>query len=206
MKKLFLLVLSFIALPSAFCVGPASDHPASVAILLGLDSVRSELKISNAQAAELDEIRSSFRAKSRAIVSAADASNESQRAAEARLFALRDKSSAQARAVLTSKQQARLQEIENQFLGGTILVSPKIQKELQLTPAQSAAIEKIRVKGADFVTQVNASYKDGAISHQERIAQLRDRRLADAESLLGVLSPSQRQAFDKLTGKPVKII
>jgi len=206
MKKLLLLVLSLIAIPSAFCVGPASDHPASVAILLGLDSVRSDLKISGTQAAQLDEIRSSFRVKSRAIVSAAGTSNESQRAAETRVFALRDKTSADALAVLTSKQKKRLQEVESQFLGGTILVSPKIQKQLDLTPAQSAAIEKIRARGTASVTKINASYKNGAISHQERVTQLRNLRLADAESLLRVLSPSQRQAFATLTGKPIRII
>jgi len=206
MKKILLIVLSLIAIPSAFCVGPASDHPASVAILLGLDSVRSDLKISNSQAAQLDEIRSSFRAKSRLIVSAAGTSNESHQAAEASLFALRDKTSAQALAVLTSKQKKRLQEVESQFLGGTILVSPKIQKQLNLTAAQTASIEKIRAKGTVFVTKLNATYKDGAISHQERIIQLRNRRLADAGSLLRVLSPSQRQAFANLTGKPVRRI
>lgn len=206
MTKLLLVAVGLIAIPSAFCVGPASDHPASVAILLGLDSVRSDLKISGSQAAKLDEIRSSFRAKSRAIVAAADTSHESQRAAEARLFALREKTSAQALAVLTSKQQTRLQEVESQFLGGTILVSPKIQKQLDLTPAQTAAIDKIRVRGTSFVAKINASYKDGGISYQERITQLRNRRLADAESLLRVLSPSQRQAFANLTGTPVRRI
>jgi len=189
---------------SALAASPAPDRIGSLPILLGLDAVRSELNLSPAQASRIDAIRTGFRNNARKIVAAAGTTKESHLAADSKLESLRVKSNSEALAVLSSKQKSRLTEIEHQILGGSTLASPAVQKQLGLSPAQVAAIEKIRLANLAYSKKVASDFDDGIISHHERIELLRDRRLADAEKMLAILEPDQRRAKTALAGRPFK--
>jgi hypothetical protein len=125
-------------------------------------------------------------------------------AADQKLFALIDNNNACALAVLTPEQSARFNEIQNQALGYTMLVSPKVQKKLALSAKQVISIETIRIKGLDFVAETNRAFDEGKIPQAKRIHLLRDYRTDQAEDFKAVLTPAQRKAFSVLGGVPLK--
>lgn len=198
-----LLLVSHLAAGAAV---PPTDHPGALPILLGLDNVRKDLKISFSQATKLDAIRSNFRTEARKIVAAAGTSSATLHTAEASLQKAAATANSGALAVLTPAQKSRLIQIEHQLLGGTLLTSPAVQKQLGLSTAQIASIEKIRTKETAYTNKVNADFHEGLISHQERIELLRARRLADANRMMSVLTPEQRKAKLSFAGQPLKSI
>jgi hypothetical protein len=120
-----------------------------------------------------------------------------------RLFALIDGNNARALALLTPAQFVRFTEIQNQILSYSMLVSPQIQKQLRLTYRQKASVEALRIRGLEFVAEINRSYGSGAVSHKNRVHILRDYRMRQAEEMKALLTPAQRNAFAALCGKPL---
>jgi len=180
------------------------DHLGSVPVLLGLDSVRKELKISRSQAAQLDQIRTGFKAGARKLVAQTPANPAARRSAEATLVRLKTKANAEALAVLTPTQRCRLAQIEYQILGGTMLLSPSVQKTLGLSASQIASIGKLQQKGIKYAGAVNQRFENGKISHHERVALLRTHRTKQAEAMIRLLTPAQRTTLKTLSGTPIK--
>lgn len=206
MKPKYVVVLLAVLLAAAplHATTRATDYPGSVSILLGVESVREDLALTDKQKARLNALRSELRSKSRALTQKDDASREARIKADQKLCSLIDRNNACALAVLTPAQSVRFHEIQNQALGYTILVSPKIQKTLAIDAKQVIAIEKIRLKGLDFVAATNRSYEEGRIPQSQRIHLLRDYRTKQAKAYKDVLTPAQRKAFDALAGHPLK--
>ena len=181
-----------------------ADHLGSVPILLGLDSVRKELKITTSQADRLDIVRADFKSGARKLTAQAPMSPTARRSAAAALAKLKTKANADALAVLTPTQRCRLAQIEYQVLGGTMLLSHSVQKTLKLSVSQIAVIGKLENKGIAYAGSVNQRFEDGKISHHERLILLRTNRTKQAEAMIRLLSPAQRQALMTLCGNPVK--
>jgi len=182
----------------------ASDHPGSLAILLGLDSVRSELAISKSQAAKLDALRTEYRSEARSIVQSAGTTKDSKSEAAAALEKITAQSNADALKVLSSSQTARLRTIEHRVLGPSLLASPSVQKQLGLSKDQSASIERIRQNGLLKVSQINHDFEDAKLTQPERIDALRSNRLKVAKAMAAVLTPAQAQTLSTLAGSPIK--
>jgi hypothetical protein len=183
----------------------ATDYPGSVAILLGIDEIREDLGLSSKQKSQLNTLRKDLRAKSKALTKKAKAPTSSAGlTTDQRLFGLLDRNNAAALGVLTSAQLKRFHEIQNQILGYTMLVSPKVQKELGLDSNQVAAIEKTRTRGLEFVAQTNRSYEEGLIDHAKRVELLRNYRVEQAEVMKKVLTKNQAKTFKSLVGKPLQ--
>ena len=85
-----------------------------------------------------------------------------------------------------------------------MLVSPKVQKQLELGVKQVISIEKIRLKGLDYVAETNLAFEQGKISQDERLQRLRDYRAHQAEDFKNVLTRVQRKVFSALCGPPLK--
>lgn len=206
MKSNYVIVLLAFLLAAAplHATTRATDYPGSVSILLGVESVREDLALTDKQKSRLDALRSELRSKSRVLTQKDDASSEARIKADQKLFSLIDCNNARALAVLTPAQSARFHEIQNQALGYTMLVSPKIQKTLAIDAKQVIAIEKIRLKGLDFVAATNRSYEEGRIPQSKRIHLLRDYRIKQAQAFKAVLTPAQCKAFGALEGNPLK--
>lgn len=179
--------------------GTSPDVPGSATILLGIDGVRKCLALSAAQASGLDEIRSDYRADARRLTAKPTPDAASRCAAEKKLVALTRKYDARALAVLTPDQKTRLAKIEHHKLGGTILLSTKVQKELALTDAQIAKIKKIHDDG--LLKCLNEKFANADIGHQERLDALRLQRLRQADAMENVLTPQQRKTFQALSGR-----
>lgn len=199
-----LLVAALAATAPLHATTRAVDYPGSVAVLLGVSGVRADLDLSAQQKSKLNSIRKELRAKARAIVNSAQSDRPQELTTDQRLFSLIDRNNAEALVVLTPEQLTRFHEIQNRMLGFTMLVSPKIQKQLGLSARQIRSIEAIRVRGLEFVAHANRLFEDGEIPNYKRIELLRNYRIEQAGEMKKVLTPSQVKAFGKLCGKPLK--
>lgn len=180
----------------------ATDYPGSVTLLMELPAVRSDLALSRDQISQLHGLRQELKSRSKSLLKspAAPSSGLTQ---DQRLFALIDGNNARALALLTPSQFTRFSEIQNQILSYSMLVSPQIQKQLRLSYRQKASIEALRIRGLEFVSEINRSYSSGAVSQKNRVDILRDYRLRQAEEMKSILTPAQRNAFATLCGKPL---
>ncbi|MDX2082108.1 MAG: hypothetical protein SFU53_15090 [Terrimicrobiaceae bacterium] len=203
MKIAIALVLSLLPLAAQATV-TAADFPGALPVLVGLDPIQSDLSLTNSQKRQVEAIRSDFRKQARAIVRQAGHAPSDPAAAEAKLAALKEKSNARVLQLLTPAQLSRLKEIQHQVLGSTMLVSPTVQKALDLTHWQVGAIDKIRRKGVEYVGRVNSWYHDGEISQSDRLELLRDRRVRQARAMELLLSPAQRRTLEAMQGRPLR--
>ena len=197
-------LILFLAFLSGPLLASSTEHPGSVPVLLGLDSVRKELGLSKAQCAKLDKIRADFKADAHLITTRPPSTPVEKMAANSTVKALVSKYNGRAIAVLTASQHERLVQIERQNLGGLMLFLPAEQKQLGLTAGQIAAIGKIQSDGEVFASRVTSSCEKGDLSLQERLATLRNYRLKQSAKCLRVLTPAQRKAFQSLQGKEFK--
>lgn len=193
------LFLGLVASP-VWATTAAVDHPGALPILLGLDKVRAELKVNSLQRAVLDSLRSEYKTEARKLVSPMPQTAEQRVAAEKQLIQLTSRYNNRALSVLNDGQKKRLQQIEHQLLGATALFQPGVQKQVGVTPQQKAQFETIRQKGVAYVGKINRQFEEGRIGHQEKLDLLRDRRLSQGETLLRLLTPEQRDAFNSLGG------
>ena len=182
----------------------ATDYPGSVCILLGVDKVQEDLHLNPKQKARLATLREDLKEKARALTEKATKDSIPKIESEKELFSLIDTNNDQSLAVLSAPQLVRFNQLQNQALGYSMLVSPKIQSALQLTAKQSASIEGIRLKGLEFVAETNKTFLNGTISHQKRMELLRNYRLEQAEAMMRVLTSEQRKKFAELSGAPLK--
>jgi Spy/CpxP family protein refolding chaperone len=204
-KTLALLLIALAAAaPALQATTRAVDYPGSVAILLGLDGVRTDLTLTSKQKSQLNAIRRELRINSRAIVNKARDPRGQALTTDQRLFSLIDRNNAESLAVLTPPQLDRFHEIQNRILGYTMLVSPKVQKQIRLTAKQIRSIEAIRVRGLEFVAHANRLFEDGEIPNQKRLDLLRNYRIEQAAQMKAVLTPAQLKSFSNLCGQPLK--
>lgn len=202
------LALVAIALAAAFApvqaTTRATDYPGSVSILLDIAAVRADLGLSGKQKSRLQSIRKELDAKTKSIVQRSKSPKPSVLTTDQRLFSMIDLNNAEALAVLTPAQLSRFHEIQNRILGYTMVFAPRIQKELGLSKSQVGRIEKIRVRGLEFVAQANRSFEEGTVNHDKRLELLRDYRIEQSTEIKKILTPAQVAAFAKICGNPVK--
>ena len=182
----------------------ATDYPGSISMLLGVESVRSDLALDAKQKSRLNVLRKELRSKSQVLTQKKSKVPLSRLTADQKLFSLIDTNNSGALAVLTPEQSVRFHEIQNQALGFTMLVSPKVQKQLVFGVKQVISIEKIRLKGLDFVAETNLAFEEGKLSQDKRLQLLRDYRSEQADDFKAVLTRAQREAFTALCGQPLK--
>jgi hypothetical protein len=180
----------------------ATDFPGSVTLLMEIPGVQSDLGLSPAQITQIHSLRRELKSRSQALLKSPSVGSTGL-TPDQQLFALIDGNNARALALLTPPQFARFSEIQNQILSYSMLVSPQIQKQLRLTHQQRASIEALRIRGLEFVGEINRSHGSGAVSHKNRVDILRDYRMRQAEEMKALLTPAQRNAFAALCGKPL---
>ena len=202
--------LALVALALAAALAPlqattrATDYPGSVSILLDIAAVRADLGLSAKQKSQLKSIRKELDAKTKSILQRSKSPKPSVLTTDQRLFSMIDLNNAEALAVLTPSQLSRFHEIQNRMLGYTMVFAPRIQKDLGLSKSQIGKIEKIRIRGLEFVAQANRSFEEGTMNHDKRLEVLRDYRIDQSAEIKKILTRSQAEAFAKLCGQPVK--
>jgi len=196
-------ILVALAIP-CWATTRSTDYPGSVTLLLEVPEVREALALDKSQTRRLHALRKELKSRSRSLVEKSKPAEPDALTSDQRLFALIDSNNSKALALLTPAQLERFHQLQIQFLGYTMLVSPKLQKQLGLTKNQIAAIEKIRHQGLEFVAETNRSYEQRVVSHDQRITLLRNYRLEQSARMRAVLTAAQRAAFAKLSGPQLK--
>ena len=204
LKKTLLAIIGIALAASAplHATTRATDYPGSVTLLMEMPGVQSDLGLSSTQTAQIHSLRRELKSRSQSLLKSPAGPNTGL-TPDQRLFALIDGNNARALALLTPAQFARFTEIQNQILSYSMLVSPQIQKQLRLSYRQRASVEALRVRGLEFVAEINRSYGSGAVSQKNRVDILRDYRMRQAEEMKALLTPAQRNAFAALCGKPL---
>ena len=205
LRSFFLSLVLCAAVSPLFATTAAVEHPGSLPVLLGLDSVRTELKLDSLQRAVLDSLRAEYKSAARKLTIPLPATPEQRVAAEKQLVGINERFNKRALSALSNGQRKRLQEVEHQILGATKLYSPSVQGKIALTDKQKQAIEAIRLKGLAYVGKVNHQFEEGQISFQDRLGLLRSRRISQGTALFKVLTPAQRSAFLALGGEKFAI-
>lgn len=178
----------------------ATDYPGSVSLLLESSSVRHELGLCRSQIERLQGLRRCLKSECQSILDAP--AGTTGLTVDQRLFGLIDRNNASALACLNPDQFQQFHRIQNRLLGCLMFVSPQVQKQLCLTARQVAEVEKIRLRGLEFVAEVNRSFDYGDLSRSRRMATLRDYRMAQAGELEKILTARQKTVFDQLAGLP----
>jgi Spy/CpxP family protein refolding chaperone len=207
MKRATLLLAAALLLTGSTLLSAKGnpDSPASVPVLLGLEPVRQDLKISSLQVALLDSIRAEYKAKAGVIaaVGLSDAKFATKAAAD--IKELRHRYNQRALNVLNPTQQQRLRQIERQMLGGAILTSATEQKLLGITPEQSKKLADIHSHDVAKAAEINAKFNAGKISAFRRDIDLHRNLRTTSRSMLHVLTPEQTKQWLGLTGSKLKL-
>jgi hypothetical protein len=198
----FLLLCAFVS--SGYATIAAADHPGSLPILLGLEKVRSELKLDSLQRALLDSLRAEYKAAARKVTSTIPPTPGERAAAEKKFRQLNEHFNRRALSMLNEDQRAKLTAIERKSLGSTMVYMPSVQAKLGLTEQQKKKVEAIRRQGLLYVAKINRRFEQGKISQQQRLQLLRSRRSAQGAQILQVLTPEQRNEVLTLGGKKVQ--
>ena len=101
--------------------------------------------------------------------------------------------------VLDEKQQKRLEELHIQSEGGSALVRAEVAEKLGLEQAQKDKIKQIQQQNAstDRASLRNATQEE----RRKAFAEARERREKMNADLLAVLTPAQKESFEKMQGE-----
>jgi hypothetical protein len=181
--------------------GTGDDHPGSVPVLLGLDPVRQDLKLSSLQCALLDSLRTEYKSRAKQIAAIGMADEDAGIRANWDLKSLRKNFNQRALAVLSSSQQDRLRQIERQMLKGNLLTSSSEQQLLGLTPQQQQQLAGIAQSSTAKVTALNAKSASGKLSPFWADIKRHQIQSGTSNQMLSVLTASQKKQWLVLSGQ-----
>ncbi len=158
------------------------------AALLQMEAVQKELDLTSEQKEKLVALRpdrGSFQ-------------NLSQEERQKRIEELAKKTAETVKSVLTEQQQKRLAELRLQREGASAITRPEVAKKLSLDDAQKEKIKKIDADNqpAERLDFQNATQEE----RQKYFAEARERREKTETALLAVLTPAQKENFEKMKG------
>lgn len=177
------------------------DHPGSIPILLGLDPVRQDLKLSSLQCSLIDAMRAEYKARSRKITQMGTADDDAALRAGWDLRSLRKQYNGRALAVLDPSQADRLRQIERQMLGGNLLTSTAEQKLLGLSQQQQQQLASIARSSNSKAAAINAQASSGKLSPFWSDIKRHQLQGATSRQMLSVLTGKQRKQWLVLSGQ-----
>ena len=205
MKRIALLLSILLASASMVGAKTVSDSPASVPVLLGLEPVRQDLKLSSLQCALLDSLRAEYKAKVGVVAAAGLLDSKLAPKAQADLVAYRAKYNQRSLNVLNPTQQQRLRQIERQMLGATLLTSPSEQKLLNLNDRQIRKIGEIHAYEKTKAASIMKRFNEGRINSFRKDLDLRRLQKTVGRSIYNLLTPDQRKQWLGLAGSKLKL-
>jgi len=200
-----LLVASILLLaglsPLLASSGNGSDSPASLAVLLGLDGVRQELRITPAQSGLLDALQSDYKSQAKTIMAIGQADQDAALRADWDVRSLRKQYNSRSLAILTPDQQQRLMELQRQMLGGSLLSSVTEQKLLGLSPQQQQQLAALGSSSQAQATSINAQTQAGQLSDFRKGIELRRIQQQTSDRMVAILTPDQKKQWKILSGQ-----
>jgi Spy/CpxP family protein refolding chaperone len=198
--KILSLVAVF-AIATVTGLSAAENPGGSSAILLGVESVQKNLKLTSLQRAVLNDIRNEYRDACRDIVAKVAAGKETKKEGLANIQALTAGSETRALRVLNDGQKKRLEEIRHQILGTYLLFSPKVQAKVGITDREKSKIAKIKQRSDKNIEKINASFEAGKTSSYQRIVALRQNRMDRSNELRDAVTSEQFGKLSELEGE-----
>jgi Spy/CpxP family protein refolding chaperone len=156
--------------------------------LLAMAEVQKELSITDAQKEKLQALRGER----------GDLQNLSQEERQQRFADLAKKADETIKSVLDEKQLHRLAELRIQREGASSLARAEIAEKLGLDQAQKDQVKKIQ---ADNMPTTRPDFQNATQEERQKfMAEARERREKLNTALLAVLTPAQKESFEKLQG------
>ncbi len=157
--------------------------------LLAVEAVQNELKMTDEQKQKFAALREEGR-------NLRDLSGEERRQ---KFQELAKKADETVKTTLDDKQKKRLEEIRLQLEGPGALARDEVAAKLKLDQAQKDKIKKIQEDGrpSERFDFRNASQEE----RRKYFAEARERREKTNAALLAVLTPAQKESFEKLQGE-----
>jgi len=209
MNRKFLLAALLLGasatLPAADQLAALPESPSSMPVLLGLEPVRKDLKVSSLQEVLLDSLRAEYKAKVSVTAAAGLADPKIAPKCDADLKSLRTSYNKRVLRVLNPLQQLRLREIERQVLKGYFLNSPSEQKLLGFTPEQSKKAADISAYDHRTAAKIQGDFHAGKISPFRKDIELHRLQSTTARSMMHLLTPAQQKQYLGLTGPKLKL-
>ncbi len=205
MKRIALLLTLLTVSTSMVGAKDLPDSPASVPVLLGLEPVRQDLKLSSLQCALLDSLRAEYKAKVGVVAAGGLIDSKLAPKAAADLDAYRATYNRRALNVLNDGQRQRLRQIERQMLGASLLTSASEQKLLGLNARQLAKIAEIRSYEKSKAASIMKRFNEGKINSFRKDLDLRRLQKTIGRSIYDQLTPDQRKQWLGLTGPKLKL-
>lgn len=202
-RALFLTALLSAALLTTATA--ASDSPASVPVLLGLEPVREDLKLTTLQCALLDSLRAEYKAKVGVVAAVGLADKKAAPKAATDIASYRATYNRRALNVLSPAQQTRLRQIERQMLGATLLTSVSEQKLLGLNERQVLKIGEISAYEQKKAAAIMKKFSEGKCTAFRKDIDLRRLQKTVGRSIYALLTPEQRKQWLGLTGPKLKL-
>jgi len=177
------------------------DSPASMPVLLGLDGVRQELRMTPVQAGILDSMQAEYKSRAKQIMAIGMADQDAALRADWDVSSLRKQYNASALGVLTPDQQQRLMELQRQMLGGSLLSSVTEQKLLGLSSQQRQQLTSLASSSQAQATAINAQAQAGQISSFHKGSELRRIQQQTSDQMMALLTSDQKNQWKILSGQ-----
>jgi hypothetical protein len=154
--------------------------------LVSTPGVRKELEIEESQQTEISELRTEM---NREL-------DDARRKVAAKYNEKLNK-------LLLPHQAERLQQISIQLRGTAALSDAEVAKKLGLSDSQVSDIAEKRKEGEAKIREEFGGGAGGGGDFRERMEKVQKMREELDTDIVGVLSASQKEAFEKLKGKPI---
>lgn len=186
--------------------GPVADVPEVPTFLLRYDQVRKDINLSPAAAERVGKMEAASRARIQALMKPGKRPDMKAFTAESL------RSQKEIAGVLTAPQRARLKQIGYQFAGPFSLLTPKVDKQLNLSEAQRKKLK------ATFLASIQRTQKEVSATMPKQTGGFANRptpeaastmariRIAETKKLAAetakILTPAQNKRWQGMLGKP----
>jgi Spy/CpxP family protein refolding chaperone len=158
--------------------------------LLMIEEVQKELNITTEQK---DKLQAALRGER------GNTQNLSREERQKRFEELAKKADETVKSVLDEKQQTRLEELRIQREGASSLERAEVVAKLGLDQAQKDQIKKIQ---ADNASTARFDFQNATAEERQKfMTEARERREKTNTALLAVLTPAQKESFEKMQGE-----
>jgi Spy/CpxP family protein refolding chaperone len=173
----------------------------SEAQLATLDQVQTELKLTAEQKSKLTDVDEKLSSQRRELFQDSNQDNRDERREQYAKAV--SEATTQVRAALDENQKKRLRELWIQVNGAAVLDDEEVAKELKITDDQKRELEQVADANREAAREAFQGL--GELSQEQRTEKFNQLRRESEQRTLGVLTPEQREQFEKLQGKKVEI-
>lgn len=196
----------------ALAVAGMAQQGRGVMIMRGSDNVglvnradvQADLQLTAEQKTKVAELQKSLGEKRQSMMEDVRNNGGDFQSARAQMEKMQADFDKQILAVLTPDQAKRLKEIRLQLEGNRAILNKETQKELGLTEAQLAKIEKLLADQQAGMQTMMEGMRDGSMTREEMRDQMQKRMRAFDVELGKVLTTEQADKLKAMGGKPFK--